>query len=357
MFQHLPEFAVVSKTGDEDAASIASSVAEEVPLVGKPNPKKQYTIAEAWKQSIAISKKQSYLFVQSNLYCDTCGNSVIYIGDPNYFSACLGTKWFDTAFIIGFTSLLAHDAHLTPPPYDNAANRVKMIQCMYPKQIIKKDNVLPLPPMVQWFLLIAHNKDHFAVLQFDVYSQMVFVFDGLNYKINNWEDHVIHTLRQYGLAPLSLAAKSNYTSESVPSEIGTNLEQTLEIQFGQEAPWTVKNQLFTEQSDGYNCGPIACLKVMEVFGYIDKGEVEIISQLPGGYRDIVMNKFAELVSKYDSVLVVETQMNVDEDGNIEKATAMNRAPSLEIETATATATNEDDMATVMAAEPPLEGGT
>jgi len=354
----------VSKTGDEDAASIASEV-EEVPLV----PNEQSTIAEAWlrkevhseqRNSQAISKKQSYLFVHKNLYCGICsdhGNSTIPIGDEMYFSACLGDNWFDTEFIIGFTSLLAHDAHLTPPPYANDINRVKMIQCMYPKGIIKKDNVLPLPPMVQWFLLIAHGSSHFAVLQFDLQLKMVFVFDGLNFKIDNWEDHVIHTLRRYGLAPLSLAAKSNYTSESVPSEIGTNLEQTLEIQFGQEAPWIVKNQLFTEQRDGYNCGPIACLKVMEVFGYIDKGEVEIISQLPGGYRDIVMNKFAELVSKYDSVLVVETQMNVDEDGKIEKATAMNRAPSSEIETATATATNEDDMATAMAAEPPLEGGT
>jgi len=349
MFQHSPEFAVVSKTGDDDdGASIASSVAEWMPISKPAKPKNQITIAQAWKRrevhceqrKSKARAKEWHLFVHSVLYCDICfdhGNSTISIGDEKYLTACRGTKWFDTEFILGFTSLLAHDAHVTPPPFENAANRVKMIQCPCPKQTIKDENVLTVPNMVRWFLLIAYNKYHFAVLQFDLQLRMVFVFDGLNYKLDNWKDHVIHTLRAYGRVPLSLAAKTTYKSESVPSEIGINSKQTLEIQFGDMAPWIVTNQLFTTQRDSHNCGPIACLKVMEVFGYIDKGQIDIISQLPGGYRNIVMDKFEELLSKYDRELVVETRMNVDEDGNIEKATATNRAPSSEIETVTATA--------------------
>ena len=331
----------MSQTGDEDdAASIASSVAEEMPIHGK----HQITIAQAWKcrevhpeqRKSKARAKEWYLFVHSVLYCDICfdhGNSTISIGDEKYLTACRGTKWFDTEFILGFTSLLAHDAHLTPPPFENAANRVKMIQCPYPKQTIKDENVLMVPNMVRWFLLIAHNENHFAVLQFDLQLGLVFVFDGLNFKIDNWKDHVIHTLREYGRVPLSLAAKTTYKS----SKIGINLKQRLEIQFGEMAPWIVTNQLFTTQRDTHNCGPIACLKVMEVFGYIDKGQIDIISQHPGEYRKIVMDKFKELLSKYDRELVVETRMKVDEDGNIEKATATNRAPSSEIETVTATA--------------------
>ncbi len=96
---------------------------------------------------------------------------------------------------------------------------MKMIQCPYPRAIIKENNVLTVPTMVTQLLLIAHSNDHYVVLRFDLRLREVYVFDGLNYKIDNWKDHVIHTLRAYGIIPLPLAAKAKYKSESVPSAI------------------------------------------------------------------------------------------------------------------------------------------
>jgi hypothetical protein len=318
---------------EDDDDTIGSGVKEIDIPVGEANKKKQYTIAEAWlrkevhselRKSKARSKEQ-YVFVHSVLYCNTCcdhGVVSVSIGDDKYFAACLRDKWFDTEFIIGFTSLLAHDAHLTPPKYSLHSDRVKMIQCPYPKAEIRPRNVITLPSIITHLLLIAHSSDHFAVVRFDLHLRQVFVFDGLNYKIDNWKDHVIHTLRQYALVPLDIQPKCKLTSNSTTSTIGVCVKQLMEIKFGSEAPWKMTNQHFTRQRDGHNCGPIACLKVMEVFGYIDKGQVEVIAKSPSGYRNIVMNQFADLVSKYDNVLFVEMRSKGDDLGNIEVATSV-----------------------------------
>jgi hypothetical protein len=58
------------------------------------------------------------------------------------------------------------------------------------------------------------------------------------------------------------------------------------------------------------------LKILEIYGYIDKGDIEVIAGLPGGYRQFVMNKFDELCNRYDSQMFVETKMLVDDDGNV-----------------------------------------
>ena len=99
------------------------------------------------------------------------------------------------------------------------------------------------------------------------------------------------------------------------NQVRSEKRQTLNIAFGDEAPWIVSNDVFVRQKDHHNCGPIACLKVMEMFGYIEQGRVDRTVAAVGSYREIVMNKFADLVSKYDHILRVETRMTLDSDGN------------------------------------------
>ncbi len=49
----------------------------------------------------------------------------------------------------------------------------------------------------------------------------------------------------------------------------------MEISFGDSKgdPWHVKNKQSYVQGDGVSCGPIACLKLMEIYGFLLVGQV------------------------------------------------------------------------------------
>lgn len=281
--------------------------------------KKQCTIKDAWENNITIDAKRrnksrstkQYLFVHSSLYCHKCsayGESRIVVGDNDYFLECQRTKWFDTEFICSFVTLLAHDAHVELPKYSKGTNQVMMIDCFYPRGVVHPPNVLSYDNRCTHFLLVAYSSSHFAVLDFDILLRTVSIFDGLNLKIDRWQDHVVHTVRQYGLTPLGIEPMITY---SVDVTINKSSRQRIEVQFGEQAPWIVTNTNYLRQKDGHNCGPIACTKVMEVLGYIPEGSIEEMGARPGGWRRLVMNTFADLLSKYDEQLHV----NMIEDGN------------------------------------------
>ena len=161
-----------------DGASDDSSVVEgyTAPISVPANPKKQYTIEEAWARQAYFngtrkSKARSsteYRFVYSRFHCDQCcefGSTCVPIGDDRYFKDCLRTKWFDTEFITGFCSLLAHDAHMEAPPFMTASNRAKMVYCPYPKAQVFEQNVKSYDNFFTHFVLIAISSSHFAVLE------------------------------------------------------------------------------------------------------------------------------------------------------------------------------------------------
>ena len=315
-------FAVLGTKANMDNDDDSCEMLGGVKPTKAPNPKRQYTIEEAFKRKNTIEASRrtkakssnKYLFVHSTLHCMTCsasGSLRIVVGDDNYFKACLGVKWFDTEFIATFVSLLAHDAHIVVPQFAKGPNRVLMITCHFPQAIIYPANVLSYDRMNTNFLLIAYNAHHFAVLDFNIHLRAVSVFDGFNNKIDGWKHRVVHTLRQYGLVSLDVVPKMRYSTQVVG---GSGKKQRLDIQFGNEAPWIVENSVYLRQKDGHNCGPIACTKVMEVFGYIEEGSMERVGSRVGGYRGVVMNKFADLISKYDHQLCVEMRETVSETG-------------------------------------------
>jgi hypothetical protein len=93
---------------DDDSCEMMGGVKPTKPT----NPKRQYTIEEAFKRKNTIEASRrtkakssnKYLFVHSTLHCmRTCsasGSLRIVVGDDNYFKACLGVKWFDTEFYL-----------------------------------------------------------------------------------------------------------------------------------------------------------------------------------------------------------------------------------------------------------------
>jgi hypothetical protein len=65
--------------------------------------------------------------------------------------------------------------------------------------------------------------------------------------------------------------------------------------------------------DGHNCGPIACTKIMEIYGWIVLGSrLPQIGESLGGFSSVVMEFFSAFLTTYDDDLQVELRSS---DGN------------------------------------------
>jgi hypothetical protein len=72
--------------------------------------------------------------------------------------------------------------------------------------------------------------------------------------------------------------------------------------------WTVTNDRSYKQSDGVSCGPITCLKVMEIYGIVQPGRVTFLSNFHNGYRTTMMDYYADCVEKYYDGIKAELRM-------------------------------------------------
>ena len=85
---------------------------------------------------------------------------------------------------------------------------------------------------------------------------------------------------------------------------------TLEISFDdlKEEPWLVKNEHSYAQGDGVSCGPIACLKLMQIYGFFKVVSIETIGESARGYWNVVMDYYNDCVSRFDNFLKVEVHI-------------------------------------------------
>lgn len=262
-----------------------------------------------------------YKILMCRLQCDHCrvqGTMGVPIGDEQYDHDCrLTERWYDTQLITGFCALLEHDAHMkihpSPPPCND--HKLMMVYCPYPNSEIK--NVLFIRENVTHLVSVALNSSHYAVLYYDLQGKTVSVFDGLNMKITNWQQHIIHTLKEYGIEGIDTVTKCAYRVEKLMNQDGIEMKKMfLNISFGNsDGPWIVTNERQYRQKDGYNCGPIAMLKLLEIYGYIKQGSINAIADTPAGYRGVAMNFFSLLKDKYYSSLLFEMRQDVV-DGEI-----------------------------------------
>jgi hypothetical protein len=150
-------------------------------------------------------------------------------------------------------------------------------------------------------------------LYYDLYESTVTVFDGLNMDIRKGEPHTVHTLKVYGIKPLDVTYKSLMTTLTVKDRNNRDkITRVMELTFKSELnpdqawpDWTVCNDPNIRQVDGINCGPIACLKVMELFGILEPGLMSAIAESCKGYRPVVMDYYQQCISKYKNDIFLE----------------------------------------------------
>ena len=148
---------------------------------------------------------------------------------------------------------------------------------------------------VTHFVSTVYDHSHFAVLLFDLEARHVTVYDGLPCNLKKWENHISYILWKYGLQDYKDMPKNEMTT-------GTDGDELLLLFFSDEneGPWLISKDPELKQYDGINCGPIACLKVMEMYGIIPKNSVEEASVMHAqGYHGIVMEYYNRFMKRYE----------------------------------------------------------
>ena len=343
--------------GDSDTDLDVLNVYDKCHLVkSSPSPNYgEFTISEAWKQQEKLMLRTGHgkdsNTLKCHLKCDVCccsGNLLVMVGNSSYVHGLRNTQeWYTDNFIYGFCALVQHDAHMRLAPY-KIKHMVKMVFSQYPDAPIKE--ILPHGDATH-FVSVVFNDNHFAVLYYDIAKHKVSVFDGLNMKITLWQTHAIHTIKKYGLQATNSNCRIDYCEDTVAHKDGTRLYQVLDLNFEDgepcnHCPWIVTNKFFYKQKDGYNCRPIACLKVMEIYGFIKAGSIEKIAKSPGGYCTVVMDYYSQAVVRYDDDLWAELRTRfVDKlqadikqnatEGNNKAATLLTTSPPVFRSTMTA----------------------
>ncbi len=124
------------------------------------------------------------------------------------------------------------------------------------------------------------------MLYYNIAKCTVTVFDGLNATIKKWQEHIIHTLKTYGMQFPDAYANCKFWEYIGRDEQGRrSREMELEIHFEDtKSQMLVTNEQSYIQCDGFNCGPIACLKVMEIYGFLlEVGSIEKNREFVTGY--------------------------------------------------------------------------
>ncbi len=120
-----------------------------------------------------------------------------------------------------------------------------------------------------------HTKLQYVVMEITVDTKTIKIFDGLRYDLLEWKDHVIRVMRNCILVNRNIEPSAGqFIADTAVSEMVGRSRKPQESVNGYDVVialqrWQLERGSFLHQSDGNNCGPIACLKIMELFHAID----------------------------------------------------------------------------------------
>ncbi len=120
-----------------------------------------------------------------------------------------------------------------------------------------------------------HTKLHYAVMEITVVTRTIKIFDGLGYDLLEWKDHVIRVMRNCILVDPNVepSAAQIIPDPAVSETVGRSRKPQeyvngFDVIIARQR-WQLERGYFLHQLDGNNCGPIACLKILELFHAID----------------------------------------------------------------------------------------
>jgi hypothetical protein len=196
----------------------------------------------------------------------------------SYTNVCANTDVFlDGDFISAFASLVCHHNHSTTPtvPIKSGKDVPQLTHVTFPNSVLVIKDCKQLPKGIQCIVAMMHTKLHHAVMEITVDTKTIKIFDGLRLDLLEWKDHVIRVMRIFILVDpnVDCSAALFHPDHAVSKTVGHS-RNTQEYVNGFDViialqRWRLERGSFLHQSNGNNCGSIACLKIMELFHAID----------------------------------------------------------------------------------------
>jgi hypothetical protein len=224
-----------------------------------------YSMTEAWTHRVVKrqmingkSYKMIYPFLRCRCFANF-GSQSIAVGEPQYYNDLrfISSTWFEQDFIRSHTILAAHKAH---------DPTIQVIHVYYNTEVITPKLVVQLPTELKNVLEIISASSHFAFFTKNLEENEILIFDGLGYKLNCWIPHAINLFKKCGLIDLDALVHFRCPKQGVDV-----IDKILRAKVKDGSTWSLKaGPSFFKQTDGHNCGPLASLKMMEVFGRFDR---------------------------------------------------------------------------------------
>jgi hypothetical protein len=211
-------------------------------------------------------------------------------------------------FIVLFAYLVQHICHIQQQksvkrgvPLVVSKGNMPFLQVItYEKAIVIPSDLLTVPRLCKTIVGIFHSRDHYAVAHIDPgKSRTITIYDGLYWELTTWMDNIVQLLKKCRLVHLNVVSieviGDSPTKLIVPGHRrGKEMVNGLIIIIEQG---TIRGDFLT-RTDGFNCGTIACLKVMELFQQIDLEKSQKCYK-KGRIRAVVLKEWELLVDTCD----------------------------------------------------------
>ena len=157
-------------------------------------------------------------------------------------------------------------------------------------------------------IAVLHDRNHYGVLEINVKQRLIHIYNGLNRDLDRWFLFIFYALKRCMLCPLSASPKP-VPDEAVTvkkhGQLAKGSHTSIEgyqIEIG-SSPWRYERGTFLCQVDGYNCGPIACVKILEMFSLATRDDLALGYQM-GRLRPVTKQYWERFVSRLSSDLII-----------------------------------------------------
>ncbi len=194
---------------------------------------------------------------------------------------CANTDvWLDGDFISAFASLVCHNNHSLVPTalMESGQDVPQLTHVTFPNSHMTINNYKALPSSVKCVVAMMHTRLHYVVIEITIDTRTIKIFDGLYQPLLDWKDHIIRAMRKCMLVdPFVVPSSAQFNADAAVYEIAGCSRKLKEFVNGYDIiiamqKWQLERGYCLHQLDGNNCGPIACMKIMELFHAIDVEE-------------------------------------------------------------------------------------